>query len=414
MSRARLGGALVCLAASLAANAFAQKPVPTLYLAPGLRLEGPSLRIGGDPPVGTVRAGPDGRIITAPEFLAGVIRAFDSTGKSLGWNIPVGGRDTDIGWVDRLGWTGSSAWISDMRFSQVVPIDAQGKLGKSIPFPTWVRPTWAERRKYPLFGRLQPLAVYADHSMLVKPSSPRSLLDTPGFDRSITHLLRIDADGVIQREIAQFDEAGGRITITGDGRAEHTMTAPFYAYRPWSVSPDGQRVVIVIPAATSQDSGFFRVVAIGEKGDTIFSRRYPCPSVRVTNAMADSALATVQGFGGTSAAEVRARLAPRIPAFKSFVTGLYVGADHSAWIVTRPVSDTAKARDALILDEHGEPLASVRMPDNVTPLAVNRARLWGLERGKRALVRFELQAAPPARPTPSRPARSAKASAVNR
>ena len=401
------------VAVMLAAGARAQQPVPTLFLAPDLRLDGKGLGTGAMPVVELKSVGPDGRMIVT--VYGGEMRAFDSTGKSLGWKILVGmSRNSDIGWIERTGWTGSALWIADPQFQQVVPIDARGTLGKSIPYPTWVRPTWAERRKYPLFGYLDPFAVYADRSLLVRPRGPRALLDTPGFDRSIAHLLRIDADGVIQREVARFETGGaGRFTVPGDGRIEHTITAPFYDPPHWGMSADGQRFMIASPGVVPHDSGTVRVVAIGANGDTIFTRRYPSPSVRVTKAMADSALAKVQEFGSTPAAVVRAQLAPKIPLFKSFITGFIVGLDHSAWIISRPVSDTAVARDALIIDERGEPIATVRMPTGLTSFFADRAHLWGVERGGRALVRLKLQATPPPpAPTPSPPARSVKASAA--
>jgi hypothetical protein len=383
---------IIGLLASVPIAVAAQRPVPTLHLAPHLRIEARQVNMAGNGgSAGMLLVGADGRMVIAPKSYFGDLRAFDSLGKTLNFRVPVGGRDTDIGWIERFGWMGSTIWIADSRYQQAVLVDPAGKVIKTIPNPSWVHPHWADRRKYPLFASMDLYAVYPDSSMLIRPRRPRSLIDTPGFDRSQSHLLHIDADGAILRTVASFDEEDGRITLRGEGRSEHVMHAPSYARSYWKVSGDGKRVVFVAPGTALADSGTFRVTALGENGDTVYSRRYPMAAVRVNRQVIDSTLARTQAFGTASAAEIRASLVKHIPAFLSFVTDVFVGIDHSTWVVIRPVSDTAKARDALVLDEHGDPLGMVRMPDGVLPLVVDHAHLWGIERGKIALVRFRLQ-----------------------
>lgn len=377
-------------------TAGAQKPVPTMYLGPDLLI--PALQInkaGSGGSTGALQVAPDGRILVFPKNFVGDIRFFDSLGKTLPVKTPIGDRDGDIGWWERSGWMGSTFWIGDMRFRQVALLDQHARVAKTIPNPSWVHPHWADRRKYPLFASLSVLAVYPDSTMLVRPQKPRTLLDTPGFNKQQTHLLRIDKDGAIVKDVAAFDDELNRLVLQGISRSEHVMTIPFFGQKFWQVSSDGKRIVFVTPGRTVADSGTFRVTALNENGDTVFTRTFASPAVRVNKKSVDSVLAAVKSFGDNSAEQIRAKLSKQIPEFQSFVTGLHAGIDHSTWIILRPLSDTAKARTALVLDERGEPIANVVMPELVQPSIVDRAHLWGVDRSKQSVVRLRVQSAPP-------------------
>ena len=136
-------------------------------------------------------------------------------------------------------------------------------------------------------------------------------------------------------------------------------------------------------------------MSLNENGDTVFNKKFDMPAVRVSKKTADSVLAQVKPFGETTAEQIRTKLAKRIPEFQSYVTAMLAGIDHSTWIILRPVSDTAKARTALVLDERGEPVASVVMPELVQPLVVDRTHIWGIDRSKLAIVRLKVQPTPP-------------------
>jgi hypothetical protein len=112
----------------------------------------------------------------------------------------------------------------------------------------------------------------------------------------------------------------------------------------------------------------------------------------------------------------RAEVSKRIPMFRSFITGIEVGADHSTWVMLRSVSDTAKERSAMVIDARGDLVGAVVLPLDQTIVAVGRDRVWTMElsRGKApvALVRYRVESttAPPTRSgrasassTPSRP-----------
>ncbi|MDB4914558.1 MAG: hypothetical protein JWM95_2202 [Gemmatimonadetes bacterium] len=385
------------LLALLPASVPAQKPVPRLYLAPELTIAARQLNTagnGGANSKGMIYVGPDGRILYTMSYY-GDVRFFDSLGKTMPVKVTLADREGEIGWIEHAGWLGSMFWISDPRFKQVVLLDGGGKIVKTMSYPTWVYPHWADRRKYPLFASMTVFGVYADSSLLVRPERPRTLLDTPGFDKTASHLVRIDKDGAVKRLIATFDDDDGNLWLRGAGRSEHVMQAPVVSRSFWKVSGDGKRIVFVKPGTTAADSGTFRVTSLNENGDTVFSRRYPMPVVRVNKKSVDSALATVKAFGDNTAEDIRAKLAQKIPEFRSFVAGLVAGRDQSTWVMLRSMNDTSKTQSALILDERGEPLATVDVSEFVQPLVVDRTHLWGTDRLKLSVVRMRLQATAP-------------------
>ena len=388
---------------ALAPAARAQPSVQRLGLTEELRI--PVKLPGGTRDI-LVAVGPDGRVVAAPRYARGEVIGFDSAGRALPWKIPTGrGDDAEVMWPSRIGWIAgvSTMWIADAGYEQVALVDAVGTVVKSVERPSWVHPTWAERRKYPVFGSMEAFAVYADESMLIMPSRDRSLLSTPSFDRSRPHLMRASFGGSIQRSIAALPQTRNSLALRAKGCA-YTITIPFAARTYWAVSNDGSRVIIVTPGT---DSGTVRVVSIAESGDTVFSRLVPQPVTRIAPATIQNFLAGVRSCGTFSAEEIRDSLAGRMPAFAWYVTGVMPGRDRTTWIVMRAASDMSSERTAIVLDDRGETIGAVTLPANETLVGGDRWHAWtivpGGVRAPSAIVRYRLA------PTRAQPPRSARA-----
>src|SRR6185436_10095132 len=227
--------------------------------------------------------------------------------------------NADIGYPMAMGWLGATdtMWVADVAYDQVALVDARGKVVKSIEYPSWIHPSWSERRKYPVFGHMEPLAVYRDETMLVIPSRPRSLIDTPGFDRSMTHILRTTWSGAIQRTIAAFPEDKRAVRFHAKG-CEYTVNVPFAARSFWNASVDGMRIALLDPGTSAADSGTVRLTTVNDRGDTVFSRTYPQPAVRVQQASIDNLLNSLRSCGSIPVAALRDSVSKRVPQFKSF------------------------------------------------------------------------------------------------
>jgi hypothetical protein len=358
-----------------------------------------------------VALSPDGRIVVAPHYGGLPIVAFDSLGNSLSWKIQTGGRDdSEIGYPTRIGWIAGTKtmWVADQGFRQVVLVDSTGKVFKSIENPSWVHPTWSERRKFPVFGSMQAYALYKDETMLVVPSRERALLDTPGYDRSGQHLLRTSWSGSIQRSVAMFPEGQAGVALHSRN-CEHVASIPFAARTMWAVSADGSRIIIAAPGATLADSGTVRVTAIGERGDTVFSRALPQPPVRIAQSAIDNLLASQGACGSFTAEAVRDSLLKRVTPFRSFMTSVTPGRDRTTWVTLRAVADTSMERTAIGLDDRGEIIGAVSLPVNQTLVGADRSHIWMVETGAMrapaALVRYRLEA------TPAPPPRSGRGGA---
>jgi hypothetical protein len=222
--------ALLATLIAVPAAVSAQPSIPVRYLAPEMRLEGRPLTSKGLWPTNIGAIGSDGRIVLTPRNTSSGINAIEADGKVAGFHVQTGwGGENDILWAERMGRFGKDYWVVDPGNRQIALLSRDAKVTSVIPNPTWVHPRWAERRKFPLFGSMDVLAVYPDSQLLVRPQRPRTLLDTPGYDRKLAHLLRINRDGQIQREIASFDEEHAFIALRGDGGNQytHVQQVPF-------------------------------------------------------------------------------------------------------------------------------------------------------------------------------------------
>src|SRR5690349_18269226 len=167
------------------------------------------------------------------------------------------GRGSDVFYVTQWGLVGDSVWVLDPVYKQVVWVGMDGTVKKSVGWPSWVRPFWADRRKYPLFASIRYwYAAYPDGTILVWPGEPRRVLDTPGYDPNQDLIVRIDGDGRIVRTVARVPSMDGRFELRG-GTEKMTVTVPNYPKVLSRVSSDGRRVAVVSPIAT--DSGAFRI-----------------------------------------------------------------------------------------------------------------------------------------------------------
>ena len=293
--------------------------------------------------------------------------------------------------VDRIGWTGAQMWIGDRGLRQIALVDNAGKVTKSLENPPFARPSLSERRKYPIFADVDPLARYADGSLLVRPLREKNVFDTPEFDSTATHLLRVSADGIIAASVASYPPDIS-VSFPGD-RGAITAAVPLQSRTLWNVSPDGTRIVLIAVAMSGRDSATFGVVMLNERGDTVFTRRLPFTPLLVTQLARESALARRANVPGQTADRVRAAVAKRMPPFFPPVNSAFIGRDGTTWIVLRPPAGDTASQPLLILDPRGEPVGALSVRRNVAVLAADRDHAWTAERdgsGVVAIVRYKV------------------------
>jgi hypothetical protein len=355
-----------------------------------------------------INVSPRGSFIVRHQSRPPSVVVFDSVGAKTVWPLEISSRNADIGWVYGSGWVGDTLWIADRNFDQLALIDSTGKLIKSIEYPSWVRPFWRDRRKYPLFRALEWHAVYRDSTALVMPSSPRAIFDTPEYDRSKAYLLRVDMDGKVLKTVAMLP-AGPLGLLLRDGTEKTSIMNPFMAKTAWHVSENGERIAIVAPLKTASDSGAFMVTALDANGDTVFARRYTVPTTRTPPDAIEKYLAGIKPFGRHTAEWIRDTLRKQIPVFESRVPTVRVGMDNSIWVWLR--TDRPEKR-ALIIDATGNAVGTVSFPPSMSIFAMTKDRAWTSHRDgpsrTNAPVKLMRMRLTPA--TTARPSRSASAS----
>ena len=391
----------------IAATAGAQAP-RQLTLVPDRKIE---IKINGNARDVLLAVGPKGQIAATVRYTWQGISVFDSTGKPYPWRLLTGrGDSSEIGMPIRISWIGQSdtMWVADAAFDgQIVLVDGAGKVFKSLENPSWIHPSWGERRKFPVFGRMQLLSMGSDQTMLIIPSRPKSLLDTPGYNRSVTQVLRTTWDGAIRSSVATLPVENRAVQLRANG-CNYVIPVPFAPTSFWDVAPDGSRIAMVSMAGGKSDSGAVRLTMLNDRGDTVFARILPLPVERVQQQKVDEFLASLHSCGGFSAEQLRDSAKSRVGTFTSNVSGVMVGRDQTTWVLFRnPAAPTE--RNALILDPKGDVVGTAALQQNENPLAVGRDYYWSFEQGKArmgsTLIRFRVdptaKAAPPPRSAPA-------------
>ena len=377
-------------AALASSRAPAQARTPQLHAAVDLRIEKPLSEASRSP---MMTVGPSGEMIVASGQVSGTVRGFDSTGRAFAWSLPIGNnRDSEIRWVWRMGWVDKTLWVADPGFAQLALIDRGGKVTKSLEYPSWVRPSWADRRKFPVFGGVEPLALYADGSWLVRPSKERSLVATPEYDNTSGYLMRIKENGSVERVVARVPRNDARV----DFRFRNAPEASAPSYAPltlWDVSSDGSHVVVVTTALGGADSATYRVTALSGLGDTLYSRRIPFVPVPMSKQSIDSVRSRFsRSIGRRSAEEVGEAAVKQLPWAYPPVERLIAGCDQTTWIELR---STTAEHTWLVLDATGTPTGTVVFPKAFVLRAAKRDRGWGFDRDSdrvSSLVRYKVVA----------------------
>jgi hypothetical protein len=374
---------LVALLAALPAGA--QRMAPTATLVEEVRIStSPSL-----PMIGTIAAAADGSMIVTPGPRDGSVTAFDATGTQTLWQLPNGsGRDKDFRNVRRIGFAGPNAWLYDPGYDQVAIVTPAGKILKSLERPALIRPTWADRRKYPAFDDHEVWAAYADNALLVQPSGPTELLATTAWDSTRSYLMRASAGGVIQQVLASMPWRTGRMEIDGK-EVRRMVNIPFAERAMHAVSPDGDRIVVVTPAGSSGQGKTVRMDVLNAAGQLLVRRWYVMLPPAIPAAEADSAArASVRfGVGNKGPEEVRAILRQAVPERFPAVLAVRVGRDHSIWL--QIVAPDA-ARVWAILDPSGTQVARVATPPQLSVIQVTAQHLWGVPDDGTSAVRYRV------------------------
>jgi len=333
--------------------------------------------------------GPSGEMVVSPQEAQGAIRWFDANGRALPFKVPIAyGRDSDVRWVMRLGWSGSALFAVDPGFRQVAVLDRAGKVTKSLEYPSMIRPGWSDRHKYPLFSRYDIFGLYANGDLLVRPTEPKELMSTKEYDSTYSYFMRTNENGSIQRVIGRMPRNEG-VLERRSGGSRWIYRVPFFPRTMWDIASDGSRILFVSQALKGADSASYRVTVVGEKGDTLLSKKYPTTLGAIPKKTVDSALARVSGgLRDHPPEELRGLVAKEIPPVYPPIEGAILGADQTIWL---QLHSTTGDRQWLALDPAGNPIGVVSVPKNFVARAGDRTHLWGFEAEGdqlRSLVRY--------------------------
>lgn len=378
----RLSVALCFAASSALAQksdpAFARLPGPVLRIADSVRIDVRAARL--ENPM-TIYPGPKGSLVVYAQWRN--VMAFDSLGRRL-WSQRRDERrdNAEIAEVTAVGWNGDQMWVSDAAWTQIALLDQYGNVTKSLELPSWVRPTFSNRKSFPVFGSMRVFALYPDGQMLVIPREATIASGSSGYDPKSLYLLRVNEDGVIQRVIAKFPSNFIESESKGDRfRFPNPLNQSLFR-----VSPDGMRTVLVSVDTMARLTDTVVVRAVNDRGDAVFTQKIAYPALRYTETQMDS-IGRQQWGNDTEYRDRRAKLLPRrAPA----VASLALDVDKSTWITLR---GTASSRPVVGIDAAGRFIGRFELPARRVVKAANMGRLWvGEARGDQQgdLVKYRL------------------------
>ncbi len=383
----RITAAVFLTTLCCAATAQAQPPAPPRWTATrDLRIDAVRQNLVV---FANLAVGPSGEI-AIPQQQDGHAIIFDSAGKRLGVAGRRGSGPGEFGSVVReLGWIGDTLWV--------------GKTG-TLKVPLFTR------TGTPITERTMGLADVGsrrtvDSAIVNVPTIPRVDALLPGGAAVVTAtsgtrqsgtrcpcIFFMNPNGTVRNMIGvnppEIDPA--RLRPGGGGSSR----PPFPWFFVGDQASDGSRVGWLFASNAERRQQQFRVVVVGQRGDTVFNRTYAFAGERIPQSEVDAHMAARSRNNAIPPSEVieLKKLTP--PYYQPWATigAIKLGLDGTIWIGLRV---TAEGNPWLVLDAAGAPIARVMLSANVVLLEASRQRIWGSEQdvdGLRSIVRYAVRA----------------------
>ncbi len=304
---------------------------------------------------------------------------FSAGGKALG---AVGNEGEGLGGFAALsmaGWIGDTVWVNDPILHRATLISLKPAAIRTVSMSTDLTLSSGDAGPFAAAGGVLlpfPWGMYADGTTLLfsimGPDAPMPADWHRPADASGV-LVHVAASGVLKNVVAWIPGSGGcSVTITKTAN----FGLPFCAPPMQTPSADGRWVGVGRAATRGLDSGMIMVTSVGERGDTVFSRKYPYAGIAVPQHDVDSAIQF-------RVASVRTRIPEAVPILQAYHATVYpplvsvlVGQDSSIWIEQNA---TVAGRPWLVLDAKGNPLGTVTVPSDLRIKVASRTTIWGME-----------------------------------
>jgi hypothetical protein len=339
--------------------------------------------------------GPAGEV-TIPQAGDGRILVFDSLGRRVSAMGRSGQGPGEFQRVGSVGWMGDTLWAGDSRANHVSLFTRSGQYIRRI---TTHHPTM-ERTGFS--GNAIGLAATVE---AVYPGAMGMLMRVTIGDLTPTFncycWVWMGATGELRAAVASRPPSlDPGVSYQGGSSA-----VPFAWTTQRDVAPDGSRVGVLFATPADRAEARYRVVVLGQRGDTVFNRAFGFERVVIPQSEIERVLASrargVQGLSGrimgpppSVIAELRARI-PRyyVPWFSMGVwQGIPIGRDGTVWIGLRGTGD---GHPWIVLSAAGDPIGRVTLPQGVWLQEAEQGRIWASQEnsdGLRSVVRYRITA----------------------
>jgi hypothetical protein len=320
-------------------------------------------------PVGDLAFRDDGTVFVAQPG-DGTIRVFDAEGTPL---RSFGGLGQAPGRFLRLytvGFLADTLWAVDLTQRRISFFSPEGELLGTAP--GIVRGVPAPFLPGP------PFALFADGTGAAGTAIPQT---APPEALERVPQLRVDRAGSVIDTAAWISYEATARRADYEGRPLG-VGSPLSDDRFAMFSPDGSRVVTIDrDVAESPGTSTFGVTVTDRSGDTVYAREYEYDPVPMRDAVIDNAVLPMlerveQLFPSRADADRFLRESMFLPDFFTPVTTALFSTNATLWLKREDLP--REEQRWLVVDQAGEPVAEVRVPEDVRVVAVRGDNVWGV------------------------------------
>ena len=259
-----------------------------------------------------------------------------------------------------MGVLGDTLWIQDMCASAVLFMDLSGRERRRVTFP--------------------PVFVYDGGGTISGPSRP---LPDGTF---LGQVLRMRSGGIPTLPFLKLDSAGTVLDTLidlptswrGNGKVGNlSFSIPLRDASMWAFSPDS-RWLAFLERPVGEGPPGYRVTTISWQGDTVYSRFFPVDPIPLEDELREEFLQEALAAGAPGLPrKAWEEVFDQLPYFPT-ASNLMVDGAGRVWVCRETIPHQARTWE--VLDEMGNLLFSIQLPEGARVLEANGDMAWVVEK----------------------------------
>lgn len=303
-------------------------------------------------------------VLAVAQQLDGAIRFYAPSGERIASFGRKGAGPGEFRTINLMGWRGDTLWVVDNSLARITFLSAAGKFLRAESAPVSVAASGGVQYRSPRVVAIRRNGDLLLQASVEAPPPPNATASVTG---RATVLFSAKPDGTLPRLVARVPANPCFYSAPGA-----QMIYPLCPEPTFAATSDGDHIGVLEPRQSAAGQASMVLTMLGARGDTVFSRTYPLPSVALTDFVHDSIETELRNGPAVFRGLVTTTAVPR---FYPPVRHLVIGPTGEAWVglVAAP---GAPKREWRVVGPGGASTKTLWLPRSPAAFALEPRGIW--------------------------------------